>query len=1170
MNQVIKKILSILLTGSLLAGSMPAVIASEGETATQISSLTLKQSKGFENGKASLDVKQLARYDSGMTNADGGVMEIIDYNAKTGWAYAVNGQAGVLSAIPLSNLTNTGKVKLLDGNDIDVKALVNDEGFTYGDMTSVAVSPDGTKLAAAIQAEDYTKNGRAALFICNADGTLTFEEAIETGVQPDMITFTPDGTKILTANEGEPREGYTAPAVDPEGSVTIIDTATGTASKADFESFDHDTLAAAGVVLKKGATPSADLEPEYIAADNSKAYVTLQEANAVAVLDIESKAFTGVYSLGTVDYGDVSIDLNKGDGAYAPDNYTDVLGLRMPDAISTYSVGDKTYIITANEGDSREWGTEPNVYTNEESNKLTSVSEVETGKNVTYLNSADYDGLEADKTYLFGSRSFTVFEVTADGLTQVFDSGNDFEAKTAEYLPNYFNCSNDSIDVDDRSNKKGPEPESVTVGTVDGKTYAFVTLERIGGIMVYDITDPANVKYTNYINSRDFSTETGADDSPEGIKFVSAEKSPTQEALLLAACEVGGTVAAYELTKSLSADGKISIYFTNDVHCAYEKYDQVATAVKDKDILIDAGDNIQGDLIGTLSDGGYMVDILNYIGYDAAVPGNHEFDYGMDRFLEIAKGSEEKEKLADYDYISCNLREIATGTSLLDSYKIYEAEGKKVAVVGITTPETLVKSNPSCFKNENGDWIYDFSNDQTGEALYTAVQNSVNAAKAAGADYIIAVGHLGTNDASKPWTSTEVIANTTDIDVLIDGHSHSTFNTKVKNKNNKDVITLQTGTKLANIGKVTIDENGTITPALIQITETAPEADAAATAFLADITAQFEEIKNQKVAETEVDLVINDPETGNRIIRNSETNLGDLCADAYREKLGADIAFVNGGGIRANIKKGDITFGDIVAVHPYGNEACMIEVTGQQILDALEWASRANPGENGGFLQVSGLTYEIHNYIPSPCTADAQGGFGSIGDGERRVKNVKVGGAAIDPSKKYKLGGHNYMLLDYGDGFNMFKNSTTLLESVAIDNQVLIDYITETLGGKILENSKYANPYGEGRILKVEKSLEITGCTYNSEENKLTPAFKINSGDADEEAVIIAIYDANGILANVFTENKDFAEAGDDTADIDVSSVPAGTYTYKVMIWNSLLGQIPEAKAYSGSVTISE
>lgn len=159
------------------------------------------------------------------------------------------------------------------------------------------------------------------------------------------------------------------------------------------------------------------------------------------------------------------------------------------------------------------------------------------------------------------------------------------------------------------------------------------------------------------------------------------------------------------------------------------------------------------------------------------------------------------------------------------------------------------------------------------------------------------------------------------------------------------------------------------------------------------------------MASSEIDLVINDPETGNRIIRNSETNLGDLCADAYREKLGADIAFVNGGGIRADIKKGDITFGDVVAVHPYGNEACMIEVTGQQILDALEWASRSNPGENGGFLQVSGLTYEIHNYIESPCVADDKSGFDHITDGERRVKNVKVGGTVIDPEKKYTLGG---------------------------------------------------------------------------------------------------------------------------------------------------------------------
>ena len=526
-----------------------------------------EQSLGFENGRASLNLTQLARYDSGMTNADGGVMEIVDYNAVTGWTYAINGQAGVLSAIPMNALENTNEVKLLDGNDIDVRSLVTDETFAYGDMTSVAVSPDGARLVAAVQAEGYNDNGRAVIFTCNADGTLTFEKAIETGVQPDMITFTPDGTHILTANEGEPRMGYVSPAVDPKGSVTIIDAAALTAETVGFEGFEHDALAASGVVLKKGAAPSADLEPEYIAADNEKAYITLQEANSVAVLDIAGKNFTGVYPLGTVDYGTVKVDLNKGDKQYSPENYKDVLGLRMPDGISTFKIGEKSYIITANEGDSREWGDGTNTYTNEDSGKLTSVSGVETGKKVTYLNSADYDGLNEGKTYLFGTRTFTVFEVTEGGLTPVYDSGSDFEAKTAEYLPEYFNCSNDSLDIDDRSGKKGPEPETVVTGAVGDKVYAFVTLERPGGVMVYDITNPGKVQFANYINRRDFSVELGADDSPEGLKFVPAEKSPTNEALLLAACEVGGTVAVYELTSGSVAAENMPVKITG---CLYD------------------------------------------------------------------------------------------------------------------------------------------------------------------------------------------------------------------------------------------------------------------------------------------------------------------------------------------------------------------------------------------------------------------------------------------------------------------------------------------------------------------------------------------------------------------------------------------------------------------------
>ena len=536
-----------------------------------------ERSKGSENNIASLKLTQAARYDSGMVNADGGVMEIVDYNKKTGWAYSVNGQSGKLTAIPMntakSKLDASGdRVKLLDGNDINIKAIVNAAGYTYGDMTSVSVSPDGKWLAAAVQAENYADNGLAVIFRCNDDGTLTFEKAAEVGVQPDMITFTPDGTKILTANEGEPREGYDNGAVDPAGSVTIIDitdTADGleiSSRNAGFEAWDsaekRTELTDAGIVLKKDAVPSLDLEPEYIAATDKTAYVALQEANAVGVLDLEKGKFSNIYSVGFEDYSKISVDIDKKDGKYAAKTYEDLLGIRMPDGISLYQAGGKTYLLTANEGDARTWGS----YTNESeknfgkkkntspTGKITPENSGLTGK-VVFYDVSTADGLDSSKDYLFGGRSFTMFEVTENGLKEVYDSGNDFEAKTAEYLPKYFNCSNDGLTLDDRSGKKGPEPETVITGQVGSKSYAFITLERIGGIMVYDITDPSSISYVNYINSRDLSKDVSTDDSPEGLKFISASSSPTGNALLIAACEVGGTVAVYELEAKKNSSG---------------------------------------------------------------------------------------------------------------------------------------------------------------------------------------------------------------------------------------------------------------------------------------------------------------------------------------------------------------------------------------------------------------------------------------------------------------------------------------------------------------------------------------------------------------------------------------------------------------------------------------
>ena len=534
---------------------------------------------GYENGTAALNLTQIARYSAGQYNVDGGVMEIVAYNQATEWAYAINGQSGKLAAIPLAGLTAGAHVEELTGTEIDVKALVEaeDSTFQYGDMTSVAISPDSTTLAAALQAQGSNDAGRVALFTCEEDGSLTLEALVETGAQPDMVTFAGDGV-VLTADEGEPREGYGENIADPKGSVTVVDVEAQESTVVDFSAFDsqRDQLAEDGIVLKKGSAPSVDLEPEYIAVSGGKAYVTLQENNAIAVLDIDSQTFEGVYSAGFEDHSTTAIDLDKKDDAYDPQTYESLLGIRMPDGIAAFTVEGTTYLVTANEGDAREWGDEDQgtFYLSEDERDfgeegVTSPTGAITAENsglegkVVFFKTEDFDGLDPEKDYVFGGRSFTVFQATENGLEEVFTSGDDFEALTAQYVPEYFNASNDNAVLDDRSGKKGPEAESVTVGTVDGKTYAFVALERTGGVMAYDVTDPEAITFVNYVNTRDFGTTvegsqeyedgeldkwvTGGDVAPEGLLFLDAASSPNGEPMLLAACEVSGTVAVYQL-----------------------------------------------------------------------------------------------------------------------------------------------------------------------------------------------------------------------------------------------------------------------------------------------------------------------------------------------------------------------------------------------------------------------------------------------------------------------------------------------------------------------------------------------------------------------------------------------------------------------------------------------
>lgn len=523
--------------------------------------------------------------------------------------------------------------------------------------------------------------------------------------------------------------------------------------------------------------------------------------------------------------------------------------------------------------------------------------------------------------------------------------------------------------------------------------------------------------------------------------------------------------------------GKIVILHTNDVHCAIDRVIDAKTgkitgigyagvaAYRDEMentygagnvTLVDAGDAIQGGPIGTLSKGSYIVDIMNKVGYDIAIPGNHEFDYGMDNFLTLAKNK------ADYTYLSSNFNKKDAGTVFAGAQVITYGD-TQVAYVGITTPETFTKSTPTYFQDANGNYIYGFCEGGNGKDLYNRVQETVNAVREAGADYVVAVGHLGIDEASKPWTSSEVIANTTGIDLLIDGHSHSVFKTLVRNKAGKEVLMAQTGTKLGNLGKVVIDtKTGAISCELV--TEYAPQ-QAETADYIKTINDEFKGVLKKVVAKTDVALTTLDPDTGKRAVRSAETNLGDLCADAYRVMLGADVAFVNGGGVRADIKAGDITYEQIINVHPFGNEACMVQTTGQKLLDALEMGARAVPGENGGFLQVSGLTYTVVKSVPSSVVLNDKGEFVKV-NGPYRVTNVMVGGAPLDLGKTYTLAAHNYMLKSGGDGFTMFKGDKLIKDCVMIDNQVLINYMVEKLGGVV--GKDYANPRGQGRISIVD------------------------------------------------------------------------------------------------------
>ena len=532
----------------------------------------------------------------------------------------------------------------------------------------------------------------------------------------------------------------------------------------------------------------------------------------------------------------------------------------------------------------------------------------------------------------------------------------------------------------------------------------------------------------------------------------------------------------------------IVILYTNDAHAHIDgplSYDTISALKKNLQkeykyvLLVDAGDHLQGSAYGSMDQGASVVQLMNKAGYDLATAGNHEFDYGMDTFLK-------RTQEADFPYLSCNLyrqTDGVRGENVLESFQAYHFGKEIVAFVGITTPESIVKSTPAYFQDENGNFCYGISGGNDGQALYEDVQAAVDTIRTAGATKVIAVGHLGDDLSSSPWTSEEVIAHVSGLDAFIDGHSHSQVGSKlIASADGSTTLLTQAGEYLNYVGMMIVDyETGNIQSDLISCEEklkTVKNRDGTESTevsgyrlssalytgpdWVTDYTAASQKKKwinkvnlalKQKIGESNV-ILDNYSENGMRLVRMQETNTGDFAADALyylfdQLDLDVDAAIVNGGGIRNQAVTGTMTYKTCKDIHTFGNAACLQTVTGQQLLDALEWGARfAGSGEEcGGFLQVSGIRYQIDTQWPDSTQKDENGMWLGGPTGGYRVHDVELydkttdSWKALDRAASYRLAGYHYILRNAGDGYNMFSSAVNVVDYVMEDYMVLANYV---------------------------------------------------------------------------------------------------------------------------------
>ena len=532
-------------------------------------------------------------------------------------------------------------------------------------------------------------------------------------------------------------------------------------------------------------------------------------------------------------------------------------------------------------------------------------------------------------------------------------------------------------------------------------------------------------------------------------------------ALLWLSCFLTCEASSDKYRVSDRPDSTIFIIYENDVHCVVDGYSRLASLRAKQQMVtsyvttVSCGDFVQGGVVGSVSFGEHIVGIMNQVGYDVVALGNHEFDFGASQLFRLTD-------LLDASVVCANFRDLRTGELVFPDYRMVRYGEVDIAYVGLITPETATMVAPATFWDEDGNPLYDFMLNE----FYQQAQSCVDHARASGADYVVLLSHLGDSERTAYPSSLGLIAATSGVDVVLDGHDHHVISdTLVHNKEGKPVLLSSTGAKFQNIGLLTLSTDGKFSSRLVSYADLKPDAQ---------VQAYVDGVKEKTLAEgkrivghCDVDLPIVDA-SGAMNVRCREMPIGNFCADAFRLMLNADVAMINGGGIRAGLTSGEVTFNDLLAVFPFSNTACIATLTGQQLLDALEMSVRFVPDMDGSFMQVSGMTFEVDPSVPSPVVLDEYSLFSHVSPAPRRVSHLHIWDKTqgvyvpVDTDRTYVLASFDYQLKEFGNSA-VFRYATLKDDNLGQDVEVLISYLTQMLGGRI--GSAYAAPEERIRIV---------------------------------------------------------------------------------------------------------